>query len=53
MWRNVFGHGIYQVTILMIIVFKGPGWLCQDYWTKCITKDTDGKCTVYNPFFTD
>jgi len=28
MWRNVFGHGIYQVIILMIIVFRGPGWLC-------------------------
>lgn len=53
MWRNVFGHAIYQITVLMIIVFLGPGWLCQDYWTKCITKDTDGTCTEWNPFFTD
>jgi len=28
MWRNVFGHGIYQVIVLMTIVFVGPGWLC-------------------------
>ena len=28
MWRNVFGHAIYQIVILMTIVFVGPGWLC-------------------------
>jgi magnesium-transporting ATPase (P-type) len=25
MWRNVFGHAIYQCTVLLIVVFLGPG----------------------------
>ena len=52
MWRNIFGHAIYQMTVLLLIVFLGPGWLCQDYWTKCV-KYENGKCKVWNPFYTD
>ena len=37
----------------MVIVFCGPGWLCQDYWTKCTIRDSAGLCTEYNPFYTD
>lgn len=37
----------------MTIVFVGPGWLCQDYWTKCVTRNADLKCIEWNPFYTD
>jgi hypothetical protein len=23
MWRNVIGHGIYQIIVLMVILFQG------------------------------
>lgn len=36
MWRNVFGHAVYQIIVLMIIIFAGPGWLVVDYWTRCV-----------------
>ena len=36
MWRNVFGHAIYQAVVLMVIIFAGPGWLCKDYWSRCL-----------------
>lgn len=38
MWRNVFGHAIYQIIILVVVIFYGPGWLCHDYWTRCLVK---------------
>lgn len=53
MWRNVFGHAIYQIFALIFIIFAGPGWLCADYWTKCYKYDDTGKCIEWNPFFTD
>jgi magnesium-transporting ATPase (P-type) len=28
MQRNVFGHAIYQIIMLIVIIFAGPGWLC-------------------------
>jgi len=54
MWRNVFGHAIYQATILLVIVFCGPGWLCKDYWTRCLLDDPsgDGTCQSWNPYYT-
>ena len=53
MWRNVFGHAIYQIFALVFIIFAAPGWLCADYWTKCFKYGDDGVCTEWNPFFTD
>jgi calcium-translocating P-type ATPase len=54
MWRNVFGHAIYQIFALIFMIFAAPGWLCADYWTKCYAYDTTGvNCLEYNPFFTD
>jgi hypothetical protein len=53
MWRNVFGHALYQIFALLFIIFAAPGWLCQDYWTKCYTYNEAGVCTEWNPFFTD
>ena len=31
MWRNVFGHAIYQAIILLVIVFAGQGLLCETF----------------------
>jgi magnesium-transporting ATPase (P-type) len=27
MWRNIFGQSMYQITILSLILIKGPDWL--------------------------
>jgi len=35
MWRNVFGHGIYQISVLCILIFAGPGWFVEVYWVAC------------------
>lgn len=54
MWRNVFGHGIYQIIVLLILIFRGPGWLSEVYWIACDKyKDDDPtkECLIYNPFF--
>ena len=39
MWRNVFGHAIYQVIVLLGVIFIAPGFMCEDYWTKCMNYD--------------
>lgn len=52
MQRNVFGHGIYQVIMLCVIIFAAPGWLCEDYWNKCVTMTMYDKC-AWNPFYAD
>ena len=52
MWRNVFGHSIYQALALIIVIFAGQGWLCYDYSIKCLKFDKDGtNCVEYNPFY--
>ena len=51
MWRNVFGHAIYQVVVLLIVLFVAPGWICNDYWTKCLAYSAPGECSSYNPFY--
>lgn len=32
MQRNVFGHAIYQIIVLIVVIFAAPGWLCEPYW---------------------
>lgn len=62
MWRNILGHAYYQITVLMIVIFAGEGWLVQEYSRSCILKsatesytDKDGNtqkvCQEYNPYF--
>jgi hypothetical protein len=56
MWRNVVISSIWQSIILGLTIFKGPGWLTDDYWTLCLKYSGTGKakkCVSYNPFFTD
>lgn len=35
MWRNVFGHAIYQIIILIVVIFAGQGWLVENYTDEC------------------
>ena len=38
MWRNVFGHSIYQIFVLIMLIFAGSkehGYI-QDYQIACI-----------------
>jgi len=55
MWRNVFGHAIYQSLVLIIILFAGQGWLCEAYDAKCFSYDAKDATlcnyTDYNPFY--
>lgn len=53
MWRNIFGHSIYQIIVLCVIIFAAPGWLCNEYWTLCLERDANENCILYNPFYTD
>lgn len=52
MWRNVFGHAIYQIFALVFMIFAAPGWLCADYWNQCSKYDEDGiTCLAWNPYY--
>jgi Ca2+ transporting ATPase len=35
MWRNVFGHSLYQIIILIIFIFVGEGVLTPSYTYEC------------------
>ena len=35
MWRNVFGHAIYQIIVLIVVIFIGQGWLVANYSDEC------------------
>jgi len=56
MWRNVFGHAIYQIIVLSLVIFSGPGRLnlVHDYWSQCVTYDEadPAVCLAWNPYFT-
>ena len=52
MWRNIFGHAIWQIIILIVILFSAQGWLCENYSIKCL-KFTGKTCTEYNPFYSN
>lgn len=52
MWRNVFGHGVFQIILLGFVLFLGPGILSQDYQTRCLQfSETGGKCLRWNPYY--
>lgn len=59
MWRNIFGHGIYQIIALVVIIFTAEGWFVQDYSTSCLKYAPHGedtpkdqlKCSEWNPFY--
>lgn len=35
MWRNVFGHSLYQIIILVVFIFVGQGSLTPSYTHEC------------------
>jgi hypothetical protein len=57
MWRNVFGHSIYQSIVITMIIFLGQGTLSEHYYVPCLKFDTeknaDGnlECLSYNPYY--
>jgi hypothetical protein len=56
MQRNIFGHGIYQIIVLIVIIFTAPGWLCEPYWNRCVTETENDAGEVvceWNPFYAD
>lgn len=36
MWRNIFGHGIYQIIALLVIIFAAEGWFVENYTSSCL-----------------
>jgi len=54
MWRNVFGHAIFQIIVLALCIFIVPGNLTEDYWAACTKPVADiSKCESWNPFYTN
>lgn len=53
MWRNVFGHAIYQIIVLITIVFAAQGLLVETYDQSkaCGTGSLANKCDYTNPYF--
>jgi magnesium-transporting ATPase (P-type) len=45
MWRNVNGQAVYQIIVLIVIIFVGQGTLVQNYDVKCLgTRVDNGPC---------
>jgi len=56
MWRNIIGHSVFQILVLIVMVFFGPvrNWLVFDYHSHCTKPGLrHGACLLYNPFYTD
>ena len=58
MWRNVFGHAIWQIILLSVLLLCGQGVVCEPYLLQCekwVTPKgkTKAECEVYNPFFSN
>jgi len=35
MWRNVFGHAVYQIIVLIVVIFVGQGTVVANYTDEC------------------
>jgi magnesium-transporting ATPase (P-type) len=54
MWRNIFGHAIFQIILLAVCIFCLPGVMTQNYWVSCTTEAADmNSCTSWNPYYTN
>lgn len=56
MWRNIFGHGIYQIIVLVVILFTAESsGLVHNYSSSCLKYNELNAtiCDEYNPFFTN
>merc|ERR1712166_669776 len=59
MWRNVFGHAIYQIVALCVVIFfAAPMGMIYDYEVACFAYSTANDSTTpcksgqLNPFYT-
>ena len=48
----MFGHALYQIIVLIVIIFCAPGWLCEPYWNRCVGS-ADSEVCAWNPFYVD
>ena len=56
MSRNVQGHAIYQIIVLLVLLFAGPDLLIDfDFERQCASYDDGGVCDLkrLNPFYTE
>lgn len=54
MWRNIFGHAIYQILVLALVIFLVPGNMTENYWQACTTPGVKvSMCNNWNPFYTN
>jgi hypothetical protein len=54
MWRNVIGHSIYQIVVLVAIIFACQGTFVEHYDIKCLAeRESNGACPQgkLNPFY--
>jgi magnesium-transporting ATPase (P-type) len=54
MWRNIFGHAIWQIILLSVILLSGPQMgISYPYLNPCHKPDDKDatKCVKYNPFY--
>ena len=55
MSRNVVGHSVYQILVLLVLLFAGPSLLIDHpFETQCVKYDAQGNCdlTRLNPYYT-
>jgi Ca2+ transporting ATPase len=53
MWRNVFGHAIYQIIVIIVVIFAAQGSLVENYQNSCV-KFADANetvCESWNPYY--
>jgi Ca2+ transporting ATPase len=43
MWRNVFGHAVYQILVLILIIFAGQGTIVLNYTDECFDAKAAGQ----------
>lgn len=56
MSRNVQGHAIYQIIVLLVFLFAGPDLLIDhEFENQCAVYDDNGDCDTLhlNPFYTE
>lgn len=56
MWRNIIGHSIYQILVLILLIFMAErgNWLVYNYQNYCLqfSGSSNTHCLVYNPYHT-
>ena len=55
MSRNVLGHAVYQIIVLLVLLFAGPRMVIDHpFELQCTKYDADGKCDLghLNPYYT-